>query len=142
MAGIWTLACEVRSEKRRGRLVADRGEAWHRAMERIAALPDEIGQELDALGVGIFDARRVAYGFSKQEQRRRFADLKERLERRAQRGAEEKPRPVVKRGPSKRVKLRGLGVEVPRELAEAPIAVVERFVGDLLRAFVAQLGGK
>ncbi len=126
VVGIWTWAREVARDIDRGKLDGDHGEAWRRTIQRVAMLPEEIGAELDKLDVPLRRARVVAYGWSRIEQRRRLSTMKEQMKHPAE------PM-VVKRGPSKPIKLRGKGLRIPRAHTERFERALASFVGEFMQ---------
>lgn len=90
-------------------------------MQRISLLHDEVGKELDRLGASFRQARYVAYGQSRTEQRRRLDKVREELQ--------PKPRPI----PLAKAKRSLKGVRVPQSLRSADPEELQRFVRQVLR---------
>jgi hypothetical protein len=116
MPGIWSDAKAAFRKMNAGEEFATRSEAWRRQTARIALLEDEVGKELDALGVNFTDARRVAYGISRIDQRRRLDALKKR------RALRLLPRALRTKAAPKRGQQLCLRIvlEVPEHLAKTP----------------------
>lgn len=77
--GAWTNANDIKRRIKAGEFT-EKSNTWRCNVRRVARLPEEMGAEIDRLGVAFSSALIVAEGATRENQQRRLDDLRARVE--------------------------------------------------------------